>query len=131
MARIMNCDGSWVEVDLGQVRRNVAAIRATLGAADVITVVKSDAYGHGLEPMAAALSRAGVRRFAVAYVAEAAAVRRAAPDAELILVLGAARPADVPTMLRDRIAPVVVSTEHGQALSAAAQAAGGRLGVHV
>ena len=28
-------------------------------AADVITVVKSDAYGHGLEPMAAALSRAG------------------------------------------------------------------------
>ena len=131
MARIMNCDGSWVEVDLGQVRRNVAAIRATLGAADVITVVKSDAYGHGLEPMAAALSRAGVRRFAVAYVAEAAAVRRAAPDAELILVLGSARPADVPTMLRDRIAPVVVSTEHGQALSAAAQAAGGRLGVHV
>ena len=52
MAAVMNYDGSWVEVDLGQVQRNVAAIRARLGAADVITVVKSDAYGHGMEAVA-------------------------------------------------------------------------------
>lgn len=131
MARIMTCDGSWVEVDLGRLRGNVEAIRSSMGGADLITVIKSDAYGHGLEDVAAALGRAGVARFAVAYAAEASAVRAMAPAAKLILVLGAARPGDVPRMLRDRITPVVVSAEHGRVLSAAALAAGGRLGVHV
>lgn len=131
MPRIMNCDGSWVEVDLGRLRANVAAIQARLGAAAMMAVIKSDAYGHGLEAVAAALGRAGVGHFAVAYAAEAAAVRAAAPRAERILVLGAACPADVPRMLRDRITPVVVSAEHARALSAAAVVAGGRLPVHV
>ena len=128
---IMNCGGSWVEVDLNKLCANAEAIRASLGNADMIAVIKSDAYGHGLEPVAASLGRHGVKRFAVAYAAEASAVRAAAPQAELILVLGAAGPADVPRMLRDRVTPVVVSTEHGCALSDAALAAGGRLGVHV
>ena len=89
----MFCDGSWLEVDLGRLRGNAAAIQAALGPAGLIAVVKSDAYGHGLGPAAAALARAGVKRFAVAYAAEAAAVRTAVPAAELILVLGAACPA--------------------------------------
>jgi alanine racemase len=131
MARIMYCEGSWVEVDLDRLRGNAEAIRASLGGAELIAVVKADAYGHGLEAVAAALGRSGVRRFAVAYVAEASVVRGAVPDAELILVLGAARPAEVPRMLRDRITPVVVSADHGRALSEAAATAGGRLGVHV
>ena len=78
----MDCNGSWVEVDLGRLRGNAAAIQSALGAAGLIAVVKADAYGHGLEPAAAALARAGVSRFAVAYVAEAEAVRRAVPGAE-------------------------------------------------
>ena len=131
MSRNMNCEGSWVEVDLNVLAGNVRAIRAALGGADMITVIKSDAYGHGLGPVAAALGRHGVRRFAVAYVAEAEVVRAAAPEAELILVLGATWPAEVPRMLQNRITPIVVSAEHGQALSAAAVAAGGRLGVHI
>ena len=131
MPRIMNCGGSWVEVDLNRLRGNATAIRAALRGADLIAVVKADAYGHGLAAAAGALAGAGVRRFAVAYVAEAAAVRAAAPDAELILVLGAAQAADVPRMLRDRIVPVVVSSAHAQELSAAAAAAGGRLPVHL
>ena len=131
MPRIMNCGGSWVEVDLNRLRGNATAIRSALRGADLIAVVKADAYGHGLAAAASALAGAGVRRFAVAYVAEAASVRAAAPDAELILVLGAAQAADVPLMLRDRIVPVVVSSAHAQELSAAAVAAGGRLSVHL
>ncbi len=118
-------------MDLGRLRGNVESIRASLGGADLMAVIKSDAYGHGLEAVAASMGRSGVRRFAVAYVAEAEVVRQAAPGAELILVLGATWPAEVPRMLRGRITPVVVSMEHGCALSEAAVAAGGRLGVHV
>ena len=131
MAAVMNYDGSWVEVDLKKLRGNVEAIRSSLGGTALMVVIKSDAYGHGLEAVAAGLGRAGVERFAVAYAAEAAAVRAAAPEAKLVLVLGAARPAEVSRMLRDRITPVVVSAEHARALSDAAVAAGGRLGVHV
>ena len=131
MPRMTNCGGSWVEVDLGRLRANAQAIQASLHGAGLMAVVKADAYGHGLGAVVAALSSAGVARFAVAYVAEAAAVRAAAPAAELVLVLGVAAAADVPQMLRERITPVVVSAEHGRALAAAAGAAGGRLGVHV
>ena len=131
MPRMANCGGSWVEVDLGSLRANAQAIQASLNGAGLMAVVKADAYGHGLASVAAGLAEAGVTRFAVAYVAEAATVRAAVPAAELILVLGVAAPADVPQMRRERITPVVVSREHGQALSAAAVAAGGLLGVHV
>ena len=127
----MDCNGSWVEVDLARLRANVNAIQNAIGAGRLVAVVKADAYGHGLAPVAAALGRAGVSCFAVAYVAEAEVVREVVPDARLILVLGAACPAEVPRMLQNRITPVVVSPDHGQALSAAALAAGGRLGVHV
>lgn len=131
MARIMYCDGSWIEVDLGRLRGNVAAIRGAVGGAKLMAVIKADAYGHGLEAMAGALGRDGVDRFAVAYVAEAMTVRAAAPAAELILVLGVAQAADVPHLLKNNITPVVVSASHAQALSTAALAAGGRLGVHL
>lgn len=131
MAAKMDCNGSWVEVDVGRLRGNAVAIQAAVGRAGMIAVVKADAYGHGLTPVAAALADAGVGRFAVAYVAEAEAVRAAVPGAELVLVLGAASAAEVPRMLAARLTPVVVSAEHARALSAAARATGGRLGVHV
>jgi len=102
-----------------------------LGATGLIAVIKSDAYGHGLEAVAAALGRSGVTRFAVAYATEASVVRAVVPGAELILVLGVVNAADIPRLLRDRITPVLVSAEQGSALSEAAQAAGGRLGVHL
>jgi len=128
---MMYCDGSWVEVELSRLHRNVKAIEASLGNTGLIAVIKSDAYGHGLEAVAASLGRSGVTRFAVAYATEASVVRAVAPEAELILVLGVVSAADVPRLLRDRITPVLVSAEQGQALSDAAQVAGGRLGVHL
>lgn len=125
------CNGSWVEVDLNRLRRNVESIRNGLGSTTMIAVVKSDAYGHGLAGMARGLRSAGVRNFAVAYAAEAETVRREVPDAERIVVLGVVDPELVPMLMRERITPVVVSLEQARALSAAAVAAGGRLRVHM
>ncbi len=118
-------------MDLGQLRRNAAAVQGALGSTKLIAVVKADAYGHGLARTAGALGRFGVKHFAVAYAAEALKVRASAPEAELILVLGVARGGDVARLLADRIMPVVVSMEQARELSAAAVAAGGRLGVHL
>jgi len=57
-------------------------------------VVKADAYGHGLRPVVGTLAAAGAGRFAVATLGEAEEVRRAAPDAE-ILILGVTPPQEV------------------------------------
>ncbi len=60
----------WAEIDLGAIRHNVAAVRAAVGpGVAILAVVKADAYGHGLAPVARALADTGeVAVFGVANV---------------------------------------------------------------
>lgn len=128
------CGGSWVEVSKGRLAENVRQVGTATGKGPegVIAVVKADAYGHGAKGVARALREAGVRKFAVAYVAEGAEVREAVPDAELVFLLGRASGADVGALRRWGITAAVVSEEHARKLSEAALAdEGGPLGVHV
>lgn len=126
------CGGSWLELGREALRGNVEAVKAGTGCGSPIAVVKADAYGHGLEGMAKELRAAGVRRFAVAYVAEGVEVRKAVPDAELVFLLGRAGAGDVGSLRAWGITPGVVSTEHAAELDAAARAdGGGPLGVHL
>ncbi len=122
---------SWVEVDLNALAENIRAIRAGLSPrTEIIFVVKADAYGHGAVPVARKAAACGVKWFAVAFPDEAVEVRRAAPEAELLL-LGVAAAEDVPALLEHRIIPIVVDEEQGRELAAAAADRGRRLPVHV
>jgi alanine racemase len=62
---------SCAHVDLGAIRDNVAALKSHAGAAEVMAVVKADAYGHGLLPAARAAVRGGATWLGVAQLAEA------------------------------------------------------------
>ena len=64
-------------IDLGAVRANVAALRERAGAAEVMAVVKADAYGHGLLPCARAAVAGGASWLGVALIEEALALRAA------------------------------------------------------
>jgi len=64
-------------VDLGAIRHNVATLRACAGSAELMTVVKADAYGHGLVPVARAAREAGAAWIGVAVIEEALALRAA------------------------------------------------------
>lgn len=76
---------TWVEIDLGALGHNVAALRARLGpAARILAVVKADAYGHGLVPVARALE-GRVEYFGVGPVAEGLALRRAGVRAPILV----------------------------------------------
>ena len=75
-----------LEIDLGAIRRNVAALAALAAPARYAAVVKADAYGHGLVPVARALDL-DVAAFCV-YRADEAAALRAAGIVRPILVLG-------------------------------------------
>jgi len=65
---------SLCHIDLGAIRRNFGRMGQ---AHALMPVIKSDAYGHGLVPVARVLSDAGARRFAVGTVSEAMALRDA------------------------------------------------------
>ncbi len=128
------CNGSWVEVDLSRAAENARAIARAVEPAELMAVLKADAYGHGLVPMAKALSKAGISHFAVAYAAEAVAIRKAVPEAKLIVVLGVVDGGDAADLLEFDITPVVVSLEQAQELSAAVQQtakAGQSLNIHL
>ena len=73
----------WAEIDLAALERNLKLIRATLPPhIRYVSVVKADAYGHGLQQVAARLMHAGADLFAVANITEAAQVRELAVETE-------------------------------------------------
>ncbi|MDD4951293.1 MAG: alanine racemase [Desulfovibrionaceae bacterium] len=75
-----------VLVRLGRIRSNFRLLEAKGGR--VMPVVKADAYGHGLWPVARALAEEGARTFAVGTVEEAADLRRAGCRAGIVSLLG-------------------------------------------
>ncbi|MDZ8201805.1 alanine racemase [Microbacterium sp. SSW1-59] len=52
-----------LDVDLDRLRRNIETVRRTVMPAETLFVVKNDAYGHGVESVAATAAAAGVRWF--------------------------------------------------------------------
>lgn len=86
MTRERRC---WVEVDLDALRNNLSWIRHRVGTErKVMTVVKADAYGHGLKQIAGHLMQNGTDFFGVANLEEAHAIRLTGKDWP-ILMLGA------------------------------------------
>jgi alanine racemase len=71
-------------VDLGAIARNLDLVRGVVSDADVMGVVKADAYGHGMLQVAAVLRTRGVNWLGVALPREALDLR-AAGDTGLIL----------------------------------------------
>jgi alanine racemase len=65
------------QVDLGAISANVTALRERAGSAEVMAVVKADAYGHGLVPAARAAVRGGATWLGVAQLPEAVELRQA------------------------------------------------------
>lgn len=62
-------------VDLSAIKHNVALLKEKAGT-DLLAVVKADAYGHGLEPVARAAISAGASMVGVALLEEAIALRQ-------------------------------------------------------
>lgn len=122
---------AWIEVDLDALATNARLLRTAVGpGVELIAVIKANAYGAGAAAVAPALEVAGVERFAVVWVSEAVALRRAGVTRPVI-VLGHAFPEDAAAAVANDITLTVDSLELGQALSAAAVAQGATARVHL
>lgn len=71
-------------IDLDAIRHNVRTLTARAGDAQVMAIVKADAYGHGLVPVARAAVEAGSEWLGVAHAAEAFALRRAGLEVPIL-----------------------------------------------
>jgi alanine racemase len=75
-------------VDLDAVVANWRKLEKTAVPAECSAVIKANAYGCGLEPVARALSKAGCKTFFVATLDEARAARTAVPSAVIYVLDG-------------------------------------------
>jgi alanine racemase len=75
-------------VDLDAICANWRKLEKTAVPAECAAVIKADAYGCGLDPVARALALAGCKTFFVATLDEARAARAALPSAALYVLGG-------------------------------------------
>lgn len=122
-------NSTWLEIDLDAIGNNIRRIAALTGK-PVMPVIKANAYGHGLVPVARAAVRAGAPYLAVARITEALALREAGIALPL-LVLGFCTPERVPDALRYDITLTMYHPDLLEPYSRQAAAAGHALRVHV
>jgi alanine racemase len=110
----------WAEVDLAALRENLLWIRHRVGdSVKIMTVVKADAYGHGLKQIAALLMQSGTDVFGVANLAEAMGIRSVGRGWPVVM-LGACLPDEIEAAVRDDITPTISSFAEAERISTAA-----------
>ena len=130
MTRPGSAHRAWIEIDHAAIRSNLAVIRGMSGGAQVIGVVKANAYGHGAVPVARTLVAAGVERLAVATVDEADELRRAQIGVPIVLLWGIG-PDEADEVVALELEPIVYDERAVEVLDGAAGRAGRRIGVHL
>ena len=103
------------EIDLGALRHNVRVLRQLAGEADLVGVVKADAYGHGAISCARALVDEGIEWLAVATIGEGEALR-AAGVGGAVVVFAAPLPHQLDAYARHDLRVTVSSETVAQAV---------------
>lgn len=108
---------TWAEVDLDAIAHNIKEIRKiTNPSAQLMAVVKADAYGHGFLEVTKTLLENGADRLAVATLREGEQLRSRGVQVP-ILVLGALMEEDIEDYINFNITPNVFSYETAHAIS--------------
>ena len=128
IARRIEGLGGWFEIDLDALAANLAAIRARTGA-EVMPVVKNNAYGHGLRPICTALAEEGVKWLMVAKLAEARAIASWRLGCHVVNMDALYTEAQFAQVVAADITQVVYTDALAERLNAAAVAAGRKAGV--
>ncbi|MCL2454809.1 MAG: alanine racemase [Micrococcales bacterium] len=118
-------------VDLSAITHNVTTLKNKAGQAQVMAVVKADAYGHGLLPAARAALAGGATWLGVAQTSEALALRAAGITEPRIVTWLYAPGAPMADLLAADVDVSVAAPWALDALVEAAQATGRTARVHL
>lgn len=119
-----------VEVSLGTISQNYDAIRAHVGKAEVMPVVKANAYGHGIVEVSQHLAAHGATCFGVALLEEAVVLRQAGIT-QPILVFGGVVARQIPQFIGHDLMMAASSIDKMRQIDEAAAAAGRKARVHL
>ena len=106
----------WAEIDRIALRSNAKVARERIGSAEMLGIVKANAYGHGLVDVARTLA-ADVQLFGVANLEEAIAIRDVLPHP--VVVLGPATPDERPIIVERGFIPTISDLEEAKAFAEA------------
>ncbi len=121
----------WAEIDLSAIGHNVTELRRLTGPrVRMLAPVKANAYGHGLERVAAKAIDSGVEMLGVARYNEGIALRQAGIDAP-ILIFGYTSPKAAQLLCQYELTPTIFSGNAAEAFSAAAKQSGKVLKAHL
>jgi alanine racemase len=101
----------WVEIDQSALRHNAKVVRERIGSAEMLAVVKANAYGHGLIGVAETLADQA-QLFGVANLEEALALRES--FAHPIIILGPALPGERSTIAERGFIPTISALEEAE-----------------
>ncbi|MCB1277176.1 alanine racemase [Prosthecobacter sp.] len=119
-----------VEVNLGHIAQNFDAIRAHVGTAEVMPVVKANAYGHGIVEVSWHLAAHGATCFGVALLEEAVVLRQAGIT-QPILVFGGVATRQIPQFIEHDLMMAASSIDKMRQIDEAAAAAKKKARVHL
>jgi alanine racemase len=118
-----------VEVNLKAIANNISLVRSKTSA-QILAVVKADAYGHGLVPVAKCAVESGASWLGVALLEEAIALRESGIKAPLIAWLTPPS-SDFKFAIQSNIDLSIPSLKHLELVVAAGKAVGQRPRVHI
>lgn len=118
-----------IVVDLDALTDNFNAIHQRVGV-PVMAILKANAYGHGLVPVAQHMQRQGVQQIGVAFVEEGITLRQAGITTP-ILVLGGILGRQAAQLIEHNLEITVSSLDKLRKVEEAAQALGRKAVIHL
>jgi len=103
----------WAEIDRSALRHNAGVVREHVGSAEMLAVVKANAYGHGLVGVAEALAN-DAKYFGVANLEEALALRAAGLN-HPIMILGPALAGERSAIVEGKFIPAISTVAEAEA----------------
>lgn len=125
----MSFRATWVEINLGAIAHNLQEIKRKVAPAEIMAVIKADAYGHGLKEVARVALENNARYLGVSTVEEGVQLRKQTTTP--ILVFGGFFENQIKACLEHDLELTLFDFERAGALSKQAQASGNSAKVHI
>ncbi len=114
----INDNRAWIEINLDNLKHNIDEIKKVIhGSTKIMAVVKANAYGHGMIPIAKKLKELGIEDFAVATLSEAITLRENDITGN-ILILGYTSLKDIEYVIKYDLIQTVVDYEYAKQIEA-------------
>jgi len=111
----------WLEINLKAIGNNLKEIKKIIGKnVKTMPVVKANAYGHGLVPVARKLEEVGADFLAVSYIEEGIKLRKAGIKMPIVILLGVSE-AEIDPVFTYGLTPIIYEYKIASMLSEIAQ----------